>query len=219
MAKKSKNTSRRHSAAPRTKAARPGAAKTETAVSPVIGAETAPAAVTIAATTDVPPTMFHTQTSTLIAALRDPSAETAGEAAAALGANGDRSAVEPLKTVLVNADGYYQPVVRAAAAASLGQLGDPKAVPALIAGIRDEMAEASAESVRALAAIGDRAAVSPIMDVVVNSDGYYLSFVRRAAVLALAKLGGPEATSLLRTVAEDYDEDPVLRQAAMDALA
>ncbi len=155
----------------------------------------------------------------MVNSLRDSSADAASEAAAALGGTGDRSAVKPLIDVITNADGFFHPVVRAAAATSLGKLGDKKAVPALIAGIRDEMAEASAESIRALAAIADPRAVSPLVDVVRNADGYYLSFVRRAAVQALVKLGGPEATAALRVVAENYDEDPIIRQVAVDALA
>lgn len=163
--------------------------------------------------------MANTSTAALVNSLRDPSADVASEAASALGSSGDATAVKPLSEVIANADGYFHPVVRAAAAASLGKLGDKKAVPALISGIRDEMAEASAESVRALAAIGDPRAVAPLVEVVRNADGFFLSFVRRAAVLALVKLGGPEATTMLKFVAENFDEDPVIRQVAVDALA
>lgn len=162
--------------------------------------------------------MPNTSTAAMVNSLRDTSADTASEAAASLGATRDPSAVKPLMEVVANTDGFFHPVVRAAAATSLGQLADKRAVPTLIAGIRDEMAEASAESIRALAAIGDPRAVAPLIDVVRNADGYFLSFVRRAAVQALVKLGGPEATAALRVVAENYDEDPVIRQVAVDAV-
>lgn len=62
-------------------------------------------------------------------------------------------------------------------------------------------------------------APSPLVEVVRNAEGFYLSFVRRAAVMALVKLGGPEATTMLRVVADNFDEDPVIRQVAVDALA
>ncbi|QOV87480.1 HEAT repeat domain-containing protein [Humisphaera borealis] len=203
---------------------------TKTEVSPTTDSNPAVSAVTMTAPADAVEKMpaeqsadsvmaNTTPTAALVNSLRDTSADVASEAAAALGATGDHSAVKPLSDVIANADGYYHPVVRAAAATSLGKLGDTKAVPALIAGIRDEMAEASAESIRALAAIGDARAVAPLVEVVRNAEGFYLSFVRRAAVMALVKLGGPEATTMLRVVADNFDEDPVIRQVAVDALA
>jgi HEAT repeat protein len=152
-------------------------------------------------------------------ALRNSSADIAREAAIELGRLRDASAVEPLIEVLFNTDGYYHSVVRAAAAESLGQLGDTRAVDALIYAIRDPMAEASAEAVRALATLNDRRAVSPLIDIVRNSWGFFLPIVRRAAVLALAKLGGPEATAELREVAANNGEDPIIRQAAQQAIA
>jgi hypothetical protein len=155
----------------------------------------------------------------LIAGLGDPSAEAACDAAAALGLAGDRSAVAALAAVVENADGYYHGVVRAAAAASLGQLRDPAALPALVAGIRDPMAEASAEAVRALAALGDARAVEPLVAAVRNADGFLLPVVRRAAVLALVHLGGPNAIAALRAVANDPYEDPSVRQAAIGEAA
>lgn len=144
---------------------------TKTEVSPTTDSNPAVSAVTMTAPADAVEKMpaeqsadsvmaNTTPTAALVNSLRDTSADVASEAAAALGATGDHSAVKPLSDVIANADGYYHPVVRAAAATSLGKLGDTKAVPALIAGIRDEMAEASAESIRALAAIGDARAVA-----------------------------------------------------------
>jgi HEAT repeat protein len=81
------------------------------------------------------------------------------------------------------------------------------------------MAEASAEAVRALATLNDSRAISPLIDVVRNSWGFFLPIVRRAAVLALAKIGGPDATAELRAVAGDQNEDAVVRQAAIEAIA
>ncbi len=152
-------------------------------------------------------------------ALRSSSADDAREAAMQLGCLGDAAAVEPLIEVLFNTDGYFHSVVRAAAAESLARLGDVRAVDALIFAVRDPMAEASAEAVRALANLKDPRAISPLIDVVRNSWGFFLPIVRRAAVLALAKIGGSDAVAELHAVAADQTEDAVVRQAAIEAIA
>ncbi len=60
-----------------------------------------------------------------------------------LGGIRDVSAVEALISVLNNTEAYFHSVVRSAAAASLGQLGDARAIDALTKTVGDEMAEAS----------------------------------------------------------------------------
>jgi len=154
----------------------------------------------------------------LIQALRDENADVARDAAVELGATKDRSAVQPLIDVIANTDGYYHNVVRAAAAESLGRLGDVRAVEPLLLLSRDTMAEASAEAVRALALLNDQRAVAPLIDIVQNSYGFFLPIVRRAAVIALAKLGGPAAKAELKAVSGNLNEDPVIRQAATAAI-
>jgi len=154
----------------------------------------------------------------LIDALFDSDADVAREAAAALGVLRQSSAVEPLIRVLSNREGYFHGVVRAAAASSLARLGDSRAVEPLLAAIHDPMAEASAEAVRALADLADPRAVQAIIDVVRNDDGFFLSIVRRAAVLALAKFGGEPGRNELRAVAADDYEDSVIREDARQAL-
>jgi HEAT repeat protein len=153
----------------------------------------------------------------LIAALRDVDADAACDAAAALGTLGQALAVEPLIQVLTNTEDFFHSVVRAAAAHSLAKLRDARAVMPLLGAIRDPMAEASAEAIRALADIGDQRAVEPLIEVVENNDGYYANIVRRAAVLALAKLGGEKSINALRFVASNDREDDVIRNDAIDA--
>jgi hypothetical protein len=189
-------------------------------------AVTTPADVTTAEATSVEataataPAMPSVDVAGLIVVLRGSSAEAACEAAEALGnAAGDRSAVAALSAVVTDADGFFHPIVRAAAAASLGRLGDVAALPALAAATRDSMAEASAEAVRALATLGDRSAVPALIEIVRNRDGFFLAVVRRAAVLALVHLGGPEAIAMLQAVAAKSEEDPVVRQAAVGQAA
>jgi HEAT repeat protein len=150
----------------------------------------------------------------LVAALRDSDADVAHEAAAALGTLGDASGVSSLIDVVRNVDGFYHGVVRAAAAGSLAQLKDTRAVDALIVAVRDPMAEPSAEAIRALAALKDERAVGVLVEVVRNRDGFFLPVARRAAVSALKQFKNTEATATLREVAADSSEDAVIRAEA-----
>jgi HEAT repeat protein len=155
----------------------------------------------------------------LIAALSDPDADVANAAAHGLGVLGDPSAVEPLIVVLNNADGYFHEVVRTAGIASLGQLRDPRAVEPLQNAINDSMAETSAEAIHALAMLGDARGVASLLAVIRNADGFFLPTARRAAVVALAKLGGPQADCELKFVATNEFEDPAIRDAAIGVIA
>jgi hypothetical protein len=150
----------------------------------------------------------------LLAAAHDSDADTAREAVTSIGLLGDASAVNAVEAILRNVDGYFHPVVRAAASSTLAQLGDTRVVPTLIDTISDPIAEVSAESIRALAALGDFRAVEPLIAVVRNYNGYYRPIARRAAVFALAKLGGELATAELLAVANDESEDAAIRDAA-----
>jgi len=228
-----KKTTDRHTAVP-PKAAEPKVtASTPTAAKSAASAPaTSPATAQASAkTTASQPTATSTVAATgqttvqspeiaaAISALRDGNADTAREAAITLGNLKAETAVDELMLAVRNDDNFYHSVVRAAAAESLGRIGNRRAVSALVRGIDDSMAEASAEAVRALATLGDPSAVAPLINVVRNRDGYYLPIVRRAAVLALAKLGGTEATAELATVAGNSHEDPVVRQAASSSKA
>jgi epidermal growth factor receptor substrate 15 len=150
----------------------------------------------------------------LIARLHNADADVAREAALALGATGSRAAVDELVSVLANADGFFHGVVRSAAAASLAQLKDCTAVPVLTHAVRDPMAEASAEAVRALATIGDERAVAPLAAVLRNADGFFLPVVRLAAAKALKTFDTSEARKALMETAANAGEDSVIRAAA-----
>jgi HEAT repeat protein len=158
----------------------------------------------------------HAAAAPLIGALRDTDADVAREAATSLGVLGDASAVEPLIAVLQNADGYYHPVVRAAATFSLGQLHDLRAFEPLVEAISDPVAEASAEAIRSLATLADPRCIDALLTVIRNEHGFFLPTARRAAILALATLGGPQAECELRFVSTNQWEDAVVRQAAID---
>lgn len=160
----------------------------------------------------------HEAAAPLIAALSDSDADVAYAAAAGLGNIGDRSAVEPLIAVVNNADGYFHNVVRTAGTVSLGQLRDLRAVEPLQNAIKDPMADTSAQAIRALAALGDPRGIAPLLEVVRNTDGFFLQMARHAAILGLAKLGGSQADCELRFVASNQFEDDAIRDAAIGAI-
>jgi HEAT repeat protein len=154
----------------------------------------------------------------LITALRDSDADVAREAAASLGLLGNAAAVEPLIAVLDNRDGYFHSVVRTAATHSLSQLRDLRAVPPLLIAIRDPIAEASAEAIRALASLPDPRGLPALLEVVRNEHAFFLSTTRLAAIRGLAHIGGEQAVCELRFVAGNKWEDAVIRAAAIEAI-
>jgi HEAT repeat protein len=174
LTRKTDRKSARYSATPVAK--KPDAAKAE-AVAVVAKAAPAPVA--------SGPSEAVTK---LVEALRSSCADTSRDAAVALGKVGGASAVAALIEVVENRDGYFHSVVRAAACASLGQLRDRAATPALLAAVSDPIAEPSAEAVRALALIGDERALATLTEVARNDGGFFLPFVQTAAVAALKQM-------------------------------
>jgi HEAT repeat protein len=198
------NSEKRHSAVPRK------------AIAPVRNEVPLPVAATKAVADS---SQDHAAVKTAIAGLRDLDADNARDAATTLGRLGDASAVEPLIDVVRNANGYFHSVVRAAAACSLGQLKDRRAVEALLQAVSDPIAEPSCEAIRALADLGDPRSANALIEVVRNRSGFYVTSVRRAAVLGLVKLSGVEANAELRAVAENQWEDALIREEAAAGIA
>jgi HEAT repeat protein len=125
----------------------------------------------------------------LIAKLGDVNADVARDAATALGSVPvDAEAVNALAEAVVNSHGYFHSVVRVAAATALGRLKARESMDALIYAVRDPMAEASEEAVRALGLIGDRRAIPALEAAVNNDDGFFLENVRRTAADALSRI-------------------------------
>jgi HEAT repeat protein len=158
-------------------------------------------------------------TSALSAALRDPSAEVARSAAVALGALRDVSALEALAAVVLNKDRYFHSTVRVAAAEALAALRDRRAIIALIAGVRDQIAEVSQASIVALGTLGDERAIDSLVVAARNDSNYFLPFVRQSAVEALSRLSVPSARESLRHIAADTYLESSVRQAASKAVA
>jgi len=131
----------------------------------------------------------RTAIAALAARLRDPEADNARDAAITLGGlPRDGEAVAALCDVVRNQDGFFHPVVRAAAAQALGRIGDRSAVEALIEATRDTMAEASEEAVKALGLLGDVRALPALSAAASNADGFYLQSVSRSAAEAIERL-------------------------------
>lgn len=165
-----------------------------------------PPAATVAPAPAVASQFAASPATELIQSLQDSSADTACEAAIALGKLDDCAAVAPLIEVVENRSGYFHSVVRAAACASLGQLGDRSATPALINAIDDPRAETSAEAIRALAALGDERAVEPLTAVLRNAEGFFAPLVCHTAAGALRQFKSPQAAAALTTFAADFNE-------------
>lgn len=157
-------------------------------------------------------------TAALVSVLRDPTAEVAREAALALGAAKHASATADLAAVLLNHDGYFHASVRAAAAESLGVIGDPATVDTLIQSVRDPFMEPSQAAVRALGQLAHARAVEPLVAVLRNADAFFLPPVRLAAIETLGRFPAPAARAALHEVAENPAEDASFRHAANNAL-
>ena len=89
-------------------------------------------------------------------------------AAAALGRLGDPRVVEPLISVLQSGQ---HGAFRAGAAEALGRLGDPRALEPLIAGVNDQDALVAQGSVEALGAFRDPRAVDSLVQALMTCDG------------------------------------------------
>jgi hypothetical protein len=87
------------------------------------------------------------------------------------------------------------------------------AVPALIARLKDEEPRVAHRAVGALAQIGDRRAVAPLIDLSRVGDGVLAARLARI----IGDLGGPEAEGYLLTI-EAGHPDPRVRRAAREAL-
>ncbi len=88
--------------------------------------------------------------------------------------------------------------MRRDAAAALGRLGDPTAIPALAAVLRDEDEQLTVRAIEALAEIGHRDAVGPLVPLLGSADWADGRPARERAAEALRQLGEDELVDTLR---------------------
>jgi HEAT repeat protein len=78
----------------------------------------------------------------------------------------------------------------------------------LIAGLRDSDADIARDAATSLGALGDSAAVEPLIQILNNVDGYYHAVVRAAAAVSLGRLGDRRAVEPLLNTIEDSLAEP-----------
>jgi HEAT repeat protein len=118
---------------------------------------------------------------------------------------------------------------KAAAARTLGDIGDKRATPALISALRDNRARVREAAAQALGKISDERAIKPIILALRDKDKY----VRLAATRSLGRIGYKQAPaghgSVIKTVNESTaikglilasnDKHWLVRQAAREVLS
>jgi len=88
--------------------------------------------------------------------------------------------------------------MRRDAASALGRLGDPAAIPALAAVLRDEHEKLTVRAIEALAQIGNRDAIGPLVPLLGSPDWTDGRPARERAAEALRQLGESELVETLR---------------------
>lgn len=131
---------------------------------------------------------------TVLAALRDPSAELAAVAALKLGSRREPEAASALRDALKNTDGYFSPLTRVAALqaftyrmpAELGA-GELETLASLVRDIDAEVSMAAIDAVAQRAP--STAAIDCLLPVVLDDTGFFLPVVKAAATRALERAG------------------------------
>ena len=151
-------------------------------------------------------------THVLLRKLQSESAEMRAYAAEGLGGVGDVHAVAPL----INALSDNNSTVRRFAISSLGHIRDPRAVDVLIPFLEDEEADMRCAAVVALGELGldeERTSNPPIqiIEALMSSIWDTDRAVCSAAVVALGRIGNPQAISALNELAETTESEWVRR--------
>lgn len=151
-------------------------------------------------------------TQILLRKLRSESAEMRAYAAEGLGPVGYASAVEPLIIALSDDN----PSVRRFAISSLGKIGDPRAVDVIIPFLQDEEVDMRCTTVVALGELGlhdkrefhsSQNVIEALISSVTDADRSVCS----AAVVALGRIGNPQAISALNDLAESTESEWIRR--------
>lgn len=138
----------------------------------------------------------------LIEALSDPDPDIRMISSELLGITRDSNAVVPLVGVL--SDDWWRNA-RLAAAEALGEIGDRRAVKALLNALNDVDDAVRGTSAWALGIIGDGSAIEALVSIL-NRIGQG-KYARRGATWALGEIGDRSAISSLRAALNDDDAD------------
>jgi len=143
----------------------------------------------------------------LAAALRDRSVEVAVEAALALGYHDREMAVPVLRDVVEGGDGYFNPIVRAAAIRSLGMLLPQGHGDVLVGAVSSVDGEVSIAAIATLIERGEPKSAIKLLEVLEDRSGFYLPVVRKAAAEGLSTLGFHDDTRLRPLMEAENDAD------------
>lgn len=121
----------------------------------------------------------------LIAALRDSAAEVATAAADTLGRMSHARSLDALRSVLDNTDGYYSPLVRAAAVRSLASNLSQAQLGLVFAAIRDAHVDVSLVAIKAVISRAREAAVYHLLPVLRDQTDFFAREVKLAALEGL----------------------------------
>jgi HEAT repeat protein len=157
-----------------------------------------------AAETPLPPVI-----AALCAALRDPSAEVAAEAADALRHHHDQEAIAALSSVVDNADGYFAGGVRAAAIRSLSAILPYGRGQPILAAVADADVEVSVAAIAGIVDRNEPGGGDALFAVLENPRGYYVSLTRSAAARGMRRLVTPPDAARLRALLESENDREV----------
>ncbi|MGK7899898.1 MAG: phycobilisome degradation protein NblB [Hormoscilla sp.] len=129
----------------------------------------------------------------------DPEIDVKAAAADALGALKLTEAFSDLEQVYQSTEEW---LLKLSIVATLGEMGDPRAFDILADGLKSETDIVKTAAISSLGELGDSRGVTLLIPFASNSDWQ----VRYRVVLALNRLGGPEARSILESLAKDEVE-------------
>ena len=151
-------------------------------------------------------------TQVLLRKLKSESAEMRAYAAEGLGGIGDVNAVAPLIDALTDNNS----TVRRFAISSLGKIRDARAIDVLIPFLQDAEPDMRCAAVVALGELGlteERFSTPPVqvLEALINSVTDNDNAVCSAAVVALGRIGNPQAVSALNALAKTTDSEWIRR--------
>jgi HEAT repeat protein len=150
-------------------------------------------------------------TAALIAALRDPSAEVAVDAAEMLRSRPGPATVEALREVLANREGYFNGATRAAAVLTLGALSPAGDLAAVYGALADVDATVSLSAIAAIVDRADDGCAEALLKLLEDGSGFYLPPTRRAAARGLDRIRSADPTRVKALL--DRESDAAVRDA------